>query len=245
MSGSAVVLFDLDDTLMAHREAVVTGIGRHMRDLAYEGDEAHAATLWHDLEEEHYHAYLAGDLTFEGQRRARARAFAAAHGDALDDESAGRWFESYFERYRESWSLHADALPAFAALEQALHGVRFGVITNGELDFQTAKLARLGLERRFDHVVASGAFGATKPDPSIFRHAVDLFAADAPVALAVYVGDRLRTDAIGAARAGLTGVWLNRHAIEPAADERAEAEASGVLEIATLAELAPLLAALA
>lgn len=238
---SSVVLFDLDDTLMAHREAVEAGIVSHMRELAYAGDEAEARRLWHALEEEHYHAYLAGSLTFEGQRRARAAAFAAAHGHDLAAEAAGEWFSRYFEHYRASWALHDDAIPALDELARVLPGVRFGIITNGELDFQTAKLVQLDLPGRFTHVIASGAVGATKPDAAIFRHAVDVFAADAPVRAAAYVGDRLRTDAIGAAQAGLIGVWLNRRGDSPSAEDDADAEASGVLEITSLSQLPALL----
>jgi putative hydrolase of the HAD superfamily len=238
---SSVVLFDLDDTLMAHREAVRQGILLHMHERAYSGEPASAQQFWHDLEEEHYHAYLAGTVTFEGQRRARAIAFAHAHGELLDDDAAGAWFARYFERYRESWALHDDAISTLDALIEAIPGVRLGVITNGELDFQLAKLERLGILDRFEHVIASGDVGFTKPDPRIFRAAVERFEATAPVSWAAYVGDRLRTDAVGAASAGLIGVWLHRADAPAAADEIADAEASGVLEISSLSELAPLL----
>ncbi|MRG60502.1 HAD-IA family hydrolase [Agromyces sp. CFH 90414] len=239
-----VVLFDLDDTLMAHREAVEAGIVRHADDLGYAPapDAEAMQRLWYELEERHYHSYLAGELTFEAQRRARARDFAAAHGVELDDEAAGTWFSAYFERYRESWSLHADALPALDGIERSVPGVRFGIITNGELEFQTAKIVRLELPGRFAHVIASGAVGVTKPDAAIFRHALEVFGADAPVTAAAYVGDRLITDAVGAARAGLLGIWLNRLGAVPSDEEAAAAEASGVVEIAGLAELPTLLA---
>lgn len=244
--GRPVVLFDLDDTLMAHREAVAEGIAAHVHERGYGADLAAARALWHELEERHYHAYLAGDLTFEGQRRARATDFAHAHGDPIDDEAAGAWFARYFERYRESWALHGDVLPALDAIEAALPGVRFGIITNGELEFQLAKLVRLGLEvghpARIEHLVASGAEGVTKPDHRIFELAVGRFAADAPVTGAAYVGDRLRTDAIGAARAGLVGVWLNRTGERPDRATATDAAGAGVHEIRTLAELPGLLA---
>ena len=239
---SPVVLFDLDDTLMAHRAAVDAGIALHMRERAYETEHATAQLLWHDLEEEHYHAYLAGQLTFEGQRRARARAFALAHGEELDELAAGAWFARYFERYRESWSLHGDVLTALDALVDGLPGVRLGIITNGELDFQRAKLERLGILDRFAHVVASGDVGITKPDARIFEQAIAQFESDAPVTAAAYVGDRLATDAIGAAAAGLVGVWLNRTGVTMADDEAASAALVGVVEIASLTELAPILA---
>ncbi|WP_430645920.1 HAD family hydrolase [Agromyces sp. GXS1127] len=249
-AGRPVVLFDLDDTLMAHREAVAAGIVLHLRERGYAAaDDAAvvaAQVLWHELEERHYHAYLAGELTFEGQRRARATEFARAHGDELDGEAAGAWFARYFERYREAWALHDDVLPALDAVEAALPGVRFGIITNGEADFQLAKLVRLGLEvghpGRIGHLVASGAEGVTKPDRRIFEVAVSRFEADGAVSGAAYIGDRLRTDAIGAAEAGLVGVWLNRSGERPAEVEATDAAAAGVHEIRTLAELAPLLA---
>lgn len=244
--GRPVVLFDLDDTLMAHREAVASGIASHLRERGYDADLATAKELWHELEERHYHAYLAGELTFEQQRRARAADFALAHGDPIDDEAAGAWFARYFERYREAWALHHDVAPALDALEAALPGVRFGIITNGEVEFQLAKLVRLGLEvghpGRIEHLVASGAEGVTKPDRRIFEVAVARFAAAVPVSGAAYVGDRLRTDAIGAARAGLVGVWLNRSGARPSEPDATDAAAAGVHEIRTLAELPVLLA---
>ncbi len=238
-----MVLFDLDDTLMAHREAVAAGIVLHMRARAYRGDESDAMRRWHELEEEHYLAYLAGALTFEGQRRARAAEFARLFGEELDEHGASRWFAEYFERYRESWALHDDVAPALDALAARLPGVRFGIITNGELEYQSAKIARLALGGRVEHVVASGAVGVAKPDSAIFAVALDRFRATAPVSAAAYVGDRLHTDAVGAANAGLVGVWLNRRGESPSPEDAAAARAAGVLEVRGLGELADLLGA--
>jgi putative hydrolase of the HAD superfamily len=239
----AVVLFDLDDTLFAHRAAVSRGIDAHVTALGAPYGSVDARTtdaLWHDLEEHHYHAYLDGALDFEGQRQARARDFAARHGVTLDDDAASAWFAAYFEHYVESWALHDDALPCLDELAERIPSVRFGLITNGDLAFQTRKITTVGLDARVERVIASGEVGMVKPDPAIFRHACDVFAV--PPVDAVYVGDRLRTDAIGAARAGLTGVWINRTGATPSPDDAAEARDLGVLEIASLAELPELLA---
>lgn len=242
-----VVIFDLDDTLFAHRAAVARGIIAHIEHVGgFDGiDAPDAVALWHALEEQHYHSYLEGTLDFEGQRRARARDFAAAHGVHLEEAARGIWFDSYFEHYTAAWTLHDDALPSLDALETAISGVQFGIITNGDQAFQQRKLdrvrltARMGLDTHPERFVTSGALGFTKPDPRIFEAACAAFGA-APDA-AVYVGDRLRTDAIGAAAAGLTGVWLNRDGSTAAPDEAAEAERLGVIEIATLDELVPAL----
>jgi putative hydrolase of the HAD superfamily len=224
----AVVLFDLDDTLFAHRAAVDRGIVAHLAAIGGYS-EADPTALWHELEERHYHRYLAGELDFEGQRRARAIDFAASRGLVLDDPSA--WFDTYFEQYRAAWHLHDDTLPLLEALTQ-----RTGIITNGDPAFQQRKLDQVGLS--FEHVIASGALGFTKPDPRIFAHACALFGV-AP-ADACYVGDRFETDALGAAAAGLLGVWIDRDGAATDAQLATAAEA-GVRVIHSLAELPALL----
>jgi putative hydrolase of the HAD superfamily len=234
----SVVMFDLDDTLFAHRDAVDRGILSHLRALGgpYAGaDAAATVTLWHALEEEHYHSYLAGALDFQGQRRARARDFAAAHGVRLGDDEAAAWYEAYFAHYESGWRLHDDVDAGLASLEAAYPGVRFGLITNAGFHSQLQKLRFTGLVDRLEHIIASESAGFAKPDPRIFSYACQVFGVTP--ADAVYVGDRLRTDAIGAASAGLTGVWLDRRAAEMADADRAEAARLGVLRVTDLRSL--------
>lgn len=242
MTAPAVVLFDLDDTLFAHRAAVDRGIADHLAALGApyaSADAAETAALWHALEEEYYHRYLAGTLDFAGQRSGRARAFTAAHGIELDEAASAAWFDAYFEHYVDNWVLHDDALPCLDRLERDIPGVRIGLVTNGELAYQSRKVRNVGLDTRVEHVIASGAFGATKPDAAIFHHACDTFGV--PTASAVYIGDRLRTDAIGAAEAGLRGIWINRTHRPMTDAEARDTRAAGVAEIYDLAELPPLL----
>jgi len=244
MTVPQVILFDLDDTLFAHREAVATGILLHLNRVGgsfASADRSSASTLWNALEEEHYHSYLAGVLDFAGQRRRRAQDFAASFNVPLSDSEADRWFDDYFESYRASWRLHNDALPCLDALTTLIPGVRYGLITNGDPVFQGDKIRRVGLDDRFEHVVTSGALGFAKPDARIFEHACALFGV--PVSSAVYIGDRLRTDALGAAMAGLTGVWLDRapasavSTISTSSPVPTDHEASGALQAAQLGVL--------
>lgn len=243
MSRPSVVLFDLDDTLFQHSESVVAGVLAHRRShggAMAAADDAVEASRWHDLEEHHYHRYLGGEIDFLEQRRARARGFVAPYGiDLSDDAVADDWFATYLGEYRRAWRLHPDAVPALDEIAGRVPGVRFGIVTNAVLDFQTEKLDALELSARMEHVVASGSFGVAKPDPRIFLHACELF--EVQPSAAVYVGDRLETDAVGAANAGLTGVWLRRGVAAISADEEAAVAASGVRVITSLAELPALL----
>lgn len=239
MSGIRAVLFDLDDTLFAHRESVEAGIHAHRTSLGgavAAGERAAEFARWNALEEEHYHRYLAGEVDFHEQRRARARGFVAPYGVELDDASADAWFTDYLGHYERTWRLHDDVAACLAAIAPR----QLGIITNGELAFQTAKIVGTGLDALIplDAVVASGEVGVAKPDARIFALATAHLGV--PASAACYVGDRLHTDAIGAARAGLLGVWIDRPGTGTP-EQLAEAAAEGVSVIRTLGELPTLL----
>jgi putative hydrolase of the HAD superfamily len=233
MAGIDVVMFDLDDTLFAHSKAVASGVAAHRR--AHGGamaaaDENAEFARWTLLEEHHYHRYLRGELGFLDQRRERSRGFVEPFGlDLSDDAVADEWFGRYLAEYRLAWELHDDTIPMLDALPQ-----RLGVITNAELGFQLGKIEAMAIAHRFEHVIASGEVGAAKPDPRIFHAALQAFGV-APEH-AAYVGDRLHTDAIGAANAGLMGIWLDR-AGAASVEERALASAAGVAVIHSLSEV--------
>ena len=237
-----VALFDLDDCLFAHREAVDDGVLATLATMERDADappEAEELARWRELEEHHYHRYLSGELDYQGQRRARVHAFLRPYGLRLDDRAAEAWFEEYATRYRSAFRLHADALPCLDTLEQRIPGVRFGIITNGDLAFQTAKLEALGIEQRFTHLITSGELGVAKPDPRIFEIAAERFGLRPEEC--VYIGDRLGTDAIGAAKAGMTGVWLDRGRVAAQPADVAEARRLGVPVLNGLGELPGLL----
>ena len=237
-----VALFDLDDTLFAHREAVERGIAAYRALLGGELADADAAAesvRWHQLEEEHYHRYLAGELDFRGQRRARARSFLAPYGLVLEtDDEADAWWDGYIVHYENAWTLHDDTLPCLDALTAGPDPVRIGLVTNGDLNAQTAKLRATGLLPRIEHIIASGEVGVSKPDAAIFAHACAAFGVTPGEA--AYIGDRLTTDALGASAAGLLGVWLDR-AGGAAREQLDAARAAGVPVIRTLAEVPRLL----
>jgi putative hydrolase of the HAD superfamily len=125
--------------------------------------------------------------------------------------------------------LFADAIPTLAMLRRA--GLKLGLITNGSSRMQTAKLQCLALEPAFDTVLISSAEGVSKPDPEIFRRAVERLHTTAD--RAAFVGDHPEVDISGARGAGMKAVWRR----SPALLQPVEADA--VIE--ELSDLLPLL----
>nr|MBA3319683.1 HAD-IA family hydrolase [Gemmatimonadales bacterium] len=84
-------------------------------------------------------------------------------------------------------------------------GLRLGVVSNSDGRVEEALLAA-GLRDRFDVVLDSAVMGVEKPDPAIFRAALDALGV-AP-AEALYVGDLYDVDVVGARAAGMDAVLL-------------------------------------
>ena len=103
-------------------------------------------------------------------------------------------------------------------------GLRLVVVSNWDVSLHEV-LERTGLTPLLDGAIDSAAFGAAKPDPSIFAAGLELAGCAAGEAL--HVGDDLEADVAGARGAG----------IEPVLVARNEAAPPGVRAVRALDEL--------
>jgi putative hydrolase of the HAD superfamily len=106
-------------------------------------------------------------------------------------------------------------------------GIRLAVISNSDGRAATA-LAAGGLLDAFEFVVDSGEVGVEKPDPRIFRMALERMGVSAGDAL--YVGDLYEVDVVGARAAGLEAALL-----DPSGEHR-RPDVTTVTSIADLAD---------
>ncbi|MEX2587206.1 MAG: HAD-IA family hydrolase [Actinomycetota bacterium] len=120
------------------------------------------------------------------------------------DGEIARAMYSKFTRY-ESYRLFPDVLPVLQTAKQA--GLTLGLISNFE-EWLEGLLTHMEVAELFDPVVISGKVGIEKPDPAIFRLALDQSGADA--AESVYVGDHPRIDVKGAEAVGMGAVLIDR-----------------------------------
>ena len=100
----------------------------------------------------------------------------------------------------------------FCDTENSLTNLRkdyqLALVTNGAPDLQREKIQGANLTQFFDTILISGEVGIGKPDCRIFELALD--ALGALPSETVMIGDSLTRDILGAQRAGLKGIWLNR-----------------------------------
>ena len=143
----------------------------------------------------------------------------------------GSRFEAYFDSlYRHfetdsAWVVYADVVPALSRLRSDGCGV--GLITNYDARVHSL-LDALELRAWFDCVAIPGLAGAAKPDPAIFRYALEQ--AEVTAECASYVGDLIDEDVDGGRAAGIRPILLDR-----AGRHRAVA---GVVRIESLDDLA-------
>ncbi|PJI93244.1 HAD family hydrolase [Luteimicrobium subarcticum] len=237
------VLLDVDDTLVDTRGAFTASVDAVRRaflpDVGPERLDAMVA-LWRADPHGRYRAYTRGEVTFDEQRRRRAdelhRAFG---GPPVDEASYPAWLEVFWGAFEAAWRPFADARTTVDALTRA--GLLVGAVTNAGADLQRRKLAACGLAD-VPVLVTVETFGVGKPDPRVFREGAHLLGADP--GRTVYVGDELDVDALGAVRAGLRGVWLDRPGTRrggPHAEDPATAVAAGAVVVPALTGLVGLL----
>jgi putative hydrolase of the HAD superfamily len=121
----------------------------------------------------------------------------------LEENLADRLLDHYRSSYPRFGAPFPDAVPTLIALRA--RGIALGVVTNGRVDTQSAKLERLGLSPFFAATLISEGEGVRKPDRQIFERALARLGVEAKDAW--HVGDHPMADIAGAHAAGLTAVW--------------------------------------
>jgi HAD superfamily hydrolase (TIGR01549 family) len=183
-----LALFDLDDTLVDRRGAFNAWAEEF---AAARGLDDKALTLM-----------VMADAHHSGPMDAY---FAMICETLALDEAPGLLWEQYRRRVPELVSCRAEDLDALRRLRAAEW--RIGIVSNGMVDNQLAKINNTGLSRLVDGWAISAELGIRKPDPGIFRFVAGRCGAD-PDQGGWMIGDSLVLDVAGGHAAGLQTIWL-------------------------------------
>ena len=134
-----------------------------------------------------------------------------AAGAKVSEDLAYQVFRDVMRQARGSRiAIFDDVLLALDALRT--RAVALGVISNMDRTLPQL-LAQLGVDGYLSVVVSSGEAGLTKPQPEIFRVALERSGVAPEEAL--YVGDQYENDVLGARQAGLTPILVDRYDLFP------------------------------
>jgi putative hydrolase of the HAD superfamily len=196
----AAVLFDWGDTLMQWAPEPDLLEAGHAAGFAALGREPVPA-----LTERFRTAYLSTffepGIIEEIEYPAKVRQLLGEFEIAVtDDELAG-----FLEAEHAEWGPARKLATTSHALLEALRerGLKLGLVSNAfdPPNLLHHDLAELGIAERLDVALFSSEVGRRKPDPEIFRRALDALGVGASEAL--FVGDTLATDIAGAAALGM------------------------------------------
>lgn len=112
---------------------------------------------------------------------------------------------------------YIDALPKNNQLFEGAHEIlehlkpnyKLHIITNGFNEVQYKKIKNSGLSGYFDKIITSEEAGVKKPDPLIFRYALDTINASANET--IMIGDNWEADVMGAMNIGIDAIYFNYH----------------------------------
>lgn len=180
VNGLAAVVFDIDDTLYLERDYVRSGFGVVSRAIAPDAGAPPLSvfeTLWGLFE-------------------------SGARGDHFDSllreypEAASRWSVRDLVALYRGHEPDIALLPHMEPLLDELkgRGASLAIVSDGNLASQVAKVTALGLDRWFEEICLTDAWGRDywKPSTRAFRHVAATLGAEPPNL--VYVADNPHKD---------------------------------------------------
>ncbi|MFX1517913.1 MAG: HAD family hydrolase [Promethearchaeota archaeon] len=224
------IVFDIDGTLLNHEQAVekaLTKLYLLMKSKIRHSRFDEFLLAWKTNTDKYIKEYLDGFLSFKQQRILRVQSVFNKWNCPLTSDKAWELFKIYLNEYEKNWILYEDVVPCLAMLKD----FPLGVISDGNAEQQRRKLEFTSISSYFRSIIISGEVGLQKPHPKLFK----MSAKELNLSLdeILYVGDQLEKDALGAFKAGMQGVLINRtNQIHESSDIRIISELTELPQIA-------------
>jgi putative hydrolase of the HAD superfamily len=211
------ILFDLDDTILRFSASGEECWRDVCAQFAPRIDDVTADELF-DAVRKHARAYWtrpdlpAGKrLDLPASRREHVAESVRSLGipESISDGALADELADAFTASRDSWvTPFPGAVETLAGLRE--RDVALGLITNGACKPQWAKINRFDLARFFGVIVVEGEFGVGKPDPRVYRHAMEALGVAADDTWVV--GDNFGWEVEAPQALGIKAVWCDHRA---------------------------------
>lgn len=116
-------------------------------------------------------------------------------------------WEELLQDYLSQFKNNCSSFPNLISMLEELrfNNLVLGVITNGKGHFQMDNIKAMGIEEYFDVILISEWEGIKKPDPQIFKRALDQLNVTSNEC--IFVGDHPDNDIKAAQNVGMKGIW--------------------------------------
>jgi len=211
-----LVLFDLDDTLMAFDLASEEAWDKAV-DIFIQGKNAdigknilleklHETRKWYWADPERHKA---GRKNIVHARREIVKLALRDHSNFKIDELE-ELADDYSRIHEELWYL-------FDGVEETLRyikgkNIKLGIMTNGTSEGQRGKLRRFDIEKYFDYFYIEGEVGYGKPDVKIYEYMLQETKIES--SKIIMVGDNLIWDIEPPQKMGIYTIWINTKGAE-------------------------------
>lgn len=191
------MLFDLDNTLLNRDEAVDKLFLRLVK-MCYVDDE-------HAIKNEMRQKFREYDEKYFGKSD-KTDVVASFFDDFPPQYGMPKHAIQAFwnHHFPQCFSVSEDTLTIIHRIKQQM---KVGIITNGSVERQKAKISYTNLDRYFDTVIISEEVGWSKPDGRIFEIALKRLNVKPENTL--FIGDDLVKDIDGCQQAHIKGIWFN------------------------------------
>ena len=189
----AAVIFDLDGTLLDREQSLRSFARAQFEKMKYELRPA-TADAYKDR-------FIEID---DNGRRWKDEVYQVLVNEfAIKEIGWETLLADYIQTFRRHCIPYAGTAQALSRLRDK--GLALAIITNGRFPFHMHSVEALGLQAMFDFVLVSEHEGVRKPDPEIFRRALDRLGV-APEQT-IYIGDHPENDVRAAKRVGMKAIW--------------------------------------
>jgi putative hydrolase of the HAD superfamily len=197
------IYFDLDDTLLNHRDAqrkALLDVHDHFAFFSNIETEQFVE-IYNEINGKQWTLYNEGKIDAgELQHNRFALTLSKFNLEENNPDAIG---EQYLQFYQNYWLWIEGAEQAFDAIRAEY---KVGILTNGFTDIQEKKFKEFDLYNRADELVISEQVGALKPHPDVFEHATSLSGCRPEEIL--YIGDSFQSDITGGHNYGWNTAWF-------------------------------------
>ena len=206
-----LILFDLDDTLMAYdivsNEAWDKATDQFIQENGIKTEKA--ILLEKILEEKEKYRndperFRIGRQNIYNSRREIVK-LALKDFLNIEDNKLERFADNHTKIFESLWRLFDDSIETLEKIKKL--NLKMGIVSNGTSENQRGKLKRFDIEKYFDYFYIEGELGYGKPDIRVYEKMLQETKIDSKKI--IMVGDHLEWDIEAPQKLGIYSIWMN------------------------------------